>query len=123
ARLSTVSSLTLRLRPTALSQSNFRISGLSKEVIASPTPRQTRPFPLLPNKLCQSVLKNSAYTVTCRPKPIRNTVSHVSLSDGNRKVRKRCHHLYSGLRFTSASGDEVSEDTWRSPTAALPHVD
>src|SRR5262249_24874265 len=103
ARGSTVSSLTLRLRPTAISQSNFGIRGLSKELIASPISRPTRLFPLLPNKLFQSVLKKSAYMVTCKPKPIRNSVSHVSLSDGNRKARKRGQHLYSGLRLTLAS--------------------
>src|SRR5262252_418738 len=82
--VSTVSSLMLRLRAAATSHSNFGIEELSKELIASPISRPTRPLPPLVNKLCQSLLKNSAYRVTWRPKPIRNTASHVSLSLGNR---------------------------------------
>src|SRR4051812_25827048 len=111
ATVSTVSSLRLRWRPAAISQPNFGTKGLSKELIASPNSRPTRPLPLLASRSCQSLLKNNVYRVTCRPKPIRNTVSHVSLSGRNRKERKRCHPLCSQLRLTLAAAHEVREDT------------
>src|SRR6266403_3393157 len=100
ATVSTVSSLMLRLRPTATSQPNVGIKGLSKAAMASPTSRPTRPLPLLANRYCQSLLKNSAYTITCRPKPLRSTASHVSVSGGNKKPMKRCQNFRSGLSPT-----------------------
>ena len=46
--------------PKATSQPSFGISGLSKEAMASPNSRLTRPLPVVENNECQSLLKNSA---------------------------------------------------------------
>src|ERR1051326_5937980 len=93
ARLSTVSSLTLAARPRAISQPSFGISGLSKEAMASPTSRPTRPLPVVANRYCQSLLRKSAQTITGNPKPVRNTETQRSFSEGNRNPMNRFQYL------------------------------
>src|SRR5882724_9593651 len=87
----TVSSARPMWRPRKTSQPSFGMSGLSNEVIASPNSRLTRPLPVSENKECQSLRKDNVYTTICRPRPIRKTPSHMSVSGGNRDSRNSCH--------------------------------
>src|SRR6476661_3168496 len=101
----TVSSPRPTCWPKATSQPSFGVSGLSNEAMASPNSRLTRPLPVVENKECQSLLKKSAYTRTCRPMPIRKTASHVSVSGGNRNSSNFCHcHRSRVMEVPAVSG-------------------